>query len=331
MANLATCSGAHERQDVAPAWLADASAPGGGGAGWPGGPVQRDPVPPPPPPPPPPDTHPLKRAMHIVTARAEHSGQFAGRAPVPPPPPPLTPPCALLLEPPQSSGAGKDPPEFSLGDSLDSSRPRPRWDYWVLAGDPVCPDTGVVLSRAPWPNAAYLETGARPVVGAQGVGSWHSPECDEAARVLQQAPSSSALTPPPTLLSEPPPISPPRLGHPSHSQAVRTRFFGDRCECGRDLEFDPAMRPGLPTWCCKDCQGIDRRHSAECNRERSDQRRRRGLRPAAFDRDPWDTRSTAAQVREENLRSPWIHWLTPSEIKKEAKSDRQRRQDGFCS
>ena len=364
MANLATCSGAHERQDVAPAWLADASAPGGGGAGWPGWPARQDPEPPPPPPPPPLDTRPLKRATYTVTGGAGHSGQPAGRDSVPPPPLPLTPPCALLLEPPQSSGAGKDPSEFSIGDCPDSPRPLPRWDYWVLAGDPVCPDTGAVLPRAPRTDAADAETGACPEVGAphcmmrdccpcgrkttpdlavrprwatwccsccQGVGKRHAPECDEASRVSQQAPLPCATEPSHTFSSETLPILNPEPGQARHSHALRARFFGDRCECGRDLEFDPAMRPGLPTLCCKDCQGTDRRHSAECNRERSGQHLRRGSRKAALDRDQWATRGTSAWAQEENLRCPWVRWLTPPEIKKEAKSDRQRRQDGFCS
>ena len=185
----------------------------------------------------------------------------------------------------------------------------------------------------------------------QGAGKCHSPECDEVYRESQQAGPAvpeqaanldasqaaslavQASAPEPFHISpsETLPIADPGPLRARRSRTHRTRFFGDRCECGRDLEFDPSMRPGMPTWCCKDCQGTDRRHSAECDRERGGQHLRRGPRTAALDRDPWATRGTSAWAHEENLRCPWVRWLTPHEVKKESKSDRQRRQDGFCS
>ena len=94
------------------------------------------------------------------------------------------------------------------------------------------------------------------------------------------------------------------------------------------MEYNPAMRPGLPTWCCKDCQGVDRRHSAECDRER-----RHRHPPLMPDVDVWDTNRVEARLRRENLRSPWPRWISPADtatLKKETKSDRQRRLDGYC-
>ena len=317
MAMPVACGKAHEGLDPVLSLIPTSPACGGGGVGGFGRPVQRGLAPPPPPSPPPRDIHPLKRAPCTALADAQHLGRDIAREPAPTSPMQLTPPCELLLEPPQCSGDGLDPQDPSCDGGPDSIRMRTRWDYRVVAGDPVCPDTGAVLYRAPWSNPAYLETGDSPDL-----------------RALIQAP------PPP-----PPPPSRPsssgtQLPLPAKAsrtrprQAHRTRFFGDRCECGRYLEFDPTMRPGLSTWCCKDCQGIDRRHSAECNRERSGQHRRRGPPPMTPDWDPWDTNSVEARLRAENLRSPWPRWISPTEsafLKKETKSDRQRRLDGYCA
>ena len=94
------------------------------------------------------------------------------------------------------------------------------------------------------------------------------------------------------------------------------------------MEYNPAMRPGLPTWCCKDCQGVDRRHSAECDRER-----RHRHPPLMPDVDVWDTKRVEERLRKEYMRSPWPRWISPADtstLKKETKSDRQRRLDGYC-
>ena len=335
---------------------------GGTGAGWPGKHARRDPVPPPPPPPASLTISALQSVPGIDGGGAGWPGQHARRDPVPPPPPPLTPPCELLLEQPTCSGAGKAPSEPFPGDRPGYHRPRPPWDFWVTAGDPVCPDTGAVLSRAHRADAAS-DGGGYPGAGTphrmmrdccpcgrettpdlsvrprwatwccsccQGLGKSHSPECDQGYRERQQLPSTSATELSHTFPSETLLTPEPGPSQARRSRAHRTRFLGDRCNCGRELEFDPALRPGMPTWCCKDCQGINKRHSAECNQERRGRRRPRpALLETAPDRDPWATGGEPGWANDEDLRGGWIRWLTPLEEKKESTSDRQRRLDGF--
>ena len=171
----------------------------------------------------------------------------------------------------------------------------------------------------------------------QGLGKRHSLECDEEYRAAQQA--GPLVTEQAADLDASQAASPAVQAADAEIPSAacleaprrRTRRGVRRCTCGRDLEFDPALRPGMPTWCCKYCQGTDRRHSAECDQERSDLRLRPVPCMAAPDRDPWATRSAPGWAHDENLRCEWVRWLTPHEVKKEFKSDSQRRQDGFCS
>ena len=61
-------------------------------------------------------------------------------------------------------------------------------------------------------------------------------------------------------------------GVPDDYGAGLSRRLFDLCECGRELEHDPASRPGFPHWCCKRCGGKNKSHTADCDeRHRSNQ------------------------------------------------------------
>ena len=286
----------------------------------PGGSVQRGTVLPLPSPPPPRAACLPERTPHAESLDAEPFGCGSEPALIPPSPTLLTPPCALLLEPPQCNGDSQDPPVPPHEPGRDSSCARARWDFRVLAGDPVCPDTGAVLSRAPWPNPAYLETEDSPDLRALVLAPPPPPPSPppHSSSSRTPLPPSAYFCPCGRRFPLPPHLRPrwaiwccnpckgqgdchspechrdylrgdtwPEIWAGTERPPYHTRFFGNRCQCGRDLEFDPAMRPGLPTWCCKYCHGTDKRHSAECDRERRGRRPRVPLpaspRPACRD------------------------------------------------
>ena len=76
---------------------------------------------------------------------------------------------------------------------------------------------------------------------------------------------------------------------PTAPAGLSGRVF-DLCECGRELEDDPASRLGFPHWCCKRCGGKNKSHTADCDeRHRSNQELQR-------ERTARDRTRTAAAV-----------------------------------